>query len=86
MSRLSLEKAADECFTLSMPKAKTREEYEAAIEVWNKLLDDANTNAIRVKDQYIKETRYEHACIARDMAEYFKAMKATKDAPFEPAT
>jgi hypothetical protein len=29
--------------------------------------------------------RYEHAVIARDMAEYFKAMKATKEAPFRAA-
>ena len=86
MSLQSLEKAADECFTLSMPRAKTREEHEAAINVWNKLLDDAIANAIRARDQYVEERRYEHACIARDMAEYFKAMKATKDAPFQPAT
>jgi hypothetical protein len=86
MSLQSLEKAADDCFTLSMPKSRTREEHEAAIDVWNKLLDDAIANAIRARDQYVEEKRYEHACIARDMAEYFKAMKATKDAPFQPAT
>jgi len=86
MSLQSLEKAADECFTLSLPKSRTREQHEAAIEVWNKLLDDAIANAVRAKDRYIEEHRYEHAAIARDMAEYFKAMKATKDAPFTPST
>lgn len=86
MSLRSLEKAADECFTQSMTIVRTREDHEAAIEVWNKLLDDAIDNAIRAKDQFIQEKRYEHAAIARDMAEYFKAMKATKEAPFQPAT
>ena len=86
MSLRSLEKAADECFTQSMAIVRTREDHEAAIEVWNKLLDDAIDNAIRAKDQFIEEKRYEHAAIARDMAQYFKAMKATKDAPFPLAT
>ena len=86
MSLRSLEKAADECFTQSMPKVRTREEHEAAVAVWNKLLDDAIANAVRTKDQSIEEHRYEHAAIARDMAEYVRAMKVTKDAPFTPAT
>jgi hypothetical protein len=86
MSLASLEKAADECFALSMPKARTREEHEAAIGIWNKLLDDAIENADRARDQFLQEKRYEHALIARDMAKYFKAMKATKDALFAPET
>jgi len=85
MSLQSLNTAADECFAQSMPRVRTRQEHEAAIEVWNKLLDEASANALRAKDRYIEEHRYEHAAIARDMAEYFKAMKATKDAPFCPA-
>jgi len=47
MSLQLLNKAADECFVRSMPAAHTREEHEAAIEVWNKLLDDAIANAVR---------------------------------------
>jgi hypothetical protein len=86
MSLQSLNKAADDCFQQSMPQSPTREEHDAAIEVWNNILDDAIANAIRTRDRYVEEKRYEHACIARDMAEYFKAMKATKYAPFRPAT
>jgi hypothetical protein len=86
MSLQSLNKAADECFQASMPQVRTRDEYQAAIEVWNQLLDDAIASAIRARDRYVEEHRYEHAAIARDMAEYFRAMKATKDAPFTPAT
>ena len=84
MSLQSLNKAADECFQQSMPRVRTREEHEAAIEVWNQLLDDAIANARRAWDRYVEERRYEHAAIARDMAEYFEAMKASKDAPFQP--
>ena len=86
MSLRSLEKAADECFVLSMPKSRTREEHEAAVEVWNKLLDDAIAHADRARDQFLDERRYEHALIARDMSKYFTAMKATKDAPFASAS
>ncbi|HYE20841.1 MAG TPA: hypothetical protein VEA69_20510 [Tepidisphaeraceae bacterium] len=86
MSFPSLERAADECFTRSASIAKTREQHEAAIQVWNRLLDDAIANAIRAKDQYVEEKRYEQACVARDMAGYFNAMKATNDAPFQPPT
>jgi hypothetical protein len=86
MSLQSLEKAADDCFTQSMRVVRTREEHEAAIDVWNKLLDDAIANATRARDQYVDAKRYENAAIARDMAEYFKVMKATKDAPFWAGT
>ncbi len=86
MSLESLNKAADECFVQSMPKVRTREEHEAAIKVWNQLLDQAIAGAIRTRDQYVEEKEYDHAAIARDMADYFRTMKATKDAPFRPAT
>jgi hypothetical protein len=84
MSLQSLNKAADECFRQAMPRARTREEHEPGIEVWNQLLDDAIANARAAWDRYVEERHYEHAAIARDMAEYFRAMKATKDAPFQP--
>src|SRR4051812_9154625 len=64
MSLQSLNKAADECFQASMPQVRTLEEHEAAIEVWNQLLDDAIANAIRARDRYVEEHRYEHAAIA----------------------
>ena len=86
MSLQSLEKAADECFQAAMPQVRTREEHEAAIAVWNELLDSAIASAAVLKDRYLEEKRYEHAAIARDMAIYLGAMKATKDAPFRPAT
>ena len=86
MSLRSLEKAADECFAQSMAIVRTPEEHQAAIEVWNQLLDHAIENATGARDQYVQEARYELACIARDMADHFKAMKATKDAPFRSAT
>jgi hypothetical protein len=86
MSLRSLNKAADECFQESVSLARTQEEHYAAIDVWNELLDRAIANAIQLKARYIEERRYEHASIARDMAAYFDAMKATKDAPFRPAT
>jgi len=69
-----------------MAVVRTPEEHQAAIEVWNQLLDYAIENAARARDQYVREARYEQACIARDMADYFKAMKATRDAPFRSAT
>jgi hypothetical protein len=85
MSLRSLNQAADECFLESMPPTRTREQHEAAIAVWNEILDEASANAARAKARYIQEQRYEHAALARDMAEYFNAMKATKEAPFRPA-
>ena len=86
MSLPSLQKAADECFTHSMAIVRTLEEHEADIEIWNRVLDNAIENATRVRDRYVEEKRYELACVARDMADYFRAMKATKDAPFRRAT
>jgi len=82
MSLQMLNKAADECFMRSMPQVRTQAEHEAAIDVWNKIIDDAIGNAIRAKAAYIDAMQYEHAVIARDLAVYFEAMKATKDAPF----
>jgi hypothetical protein len=63
-----------------------REEHEAAIAVWNGILDAAIAHARGAMRRYVDECRYEHAAIARDMAEYFGVMKATNDAPFRPAT
>jgi hypothetical protein len=80
----ALAKVADECFKNSMPSANTRAEWEAAIDVWNKLLDDAIANANMMKDEYVKDAYYFHAIIARDMSDYFEAMKARKNAPFTP--
>ena len=42
MSLESLEKAADDCFTQPMRLVRSRVEHEAAIDVWNKLLDPLN--------------------------------------------
>jgi hypothetical protein len=82
MSLQLLNEAADECFARTIAVAGTLEQHHSVIEVWNGLLDEAIAGAIRAKNRYVEDARYEDACVARDLAEYFGAMKATEDAPF----
>lgn len=79
-----LERAADDCFARTMSVVRTPKEHEAAIGAWNELLDDAADNARRVMRQYTDQRSYALAVVARDMAMYLTAMRATKDAPFRP--
>jgi hypothetical protein len=86
MSLRSLERAADDCFTAALHHVQTVEEHRTAIDVWNRILDEASAGADRAKAQLIEHARYSDAAVALTMAMYFRSMKATHEAPFQPAT